>query len=132
MNRQRASAIIIQNKKILLVRDGKADFFSTPGGKPENNENQISALTREIQEEIGVQLKEAKYYYSFDLINQTYNAPQTDHSYIVSIEGTPILSSEICELGWFSKDDIANKVIKVPPAFFEKLFPKLVKENFFS
>ena len=131
MARQRVAAIIIKNKKILLVRDSRADFFSMPGGTPENNENHIAALTREIKEEIGVTMKEISYYFSFNLINQTYKVPQTDHAYIVSIDDEPVSSSEITELGWFSKEDIINKNIKVPPAFFNKLFPKLVEENFF-
>ncbi|MFA5961387.1 MAG: NUDIX domain-containing protein [Parcubacteria group bacterium] len=130
MNRQRVAAVIIQNKKILLVRDDKTIFFGIPGGTLEDNENQISALTREILEEIGVPLEKARYYYSIDHTNQIYNVPQTDHIYIVSIKGIPIPSSEISELGWFSKDDLENKTVKIYPIFYDNIFPKLVKENF--
>lgn len=131
MKRQRVAAIIILNKKILLVRDYKADFFSMPGGTLENDEDHLSALARELQEEIRVSLIKTKYYFSFDLVNQTYNVPQTDHVFIAAIEGTPTPSSEIRELGWFSKDDIQNKIVKVPDAFYEKLFPKLVDDKLF-
>jgi len=130
MNRQRVAAIIIQNEKILLVRDEKADWFSMPGGTLENNEDHRAALARELDEEIGCSIKDSRFYCSFDLINETYNVPQTDHAYIVSIEGNPVCSSEVCELGWFSKEDISNNKVKVPPAFYEKLYPKLVEESF--
>lgn len=130
MNRQRVAAIIIRNKKILLVRDDKADWFSMPGGTLENNEDHNTALARELNEEIKVSIMDAKFYHAFDLVNQTYNVPQTDHTYMVSIDGNPTCSNEIRELGWFSKEDIANNKIKVPPAFYEKLYPKLVIENF--
>ena len=131
MNRQRVAAIIIQNKKILLVRDAQADFFSMPGGAIDPDEDQPTALAREVQEEIGVPMEEAEYFYSYDLMNQVYRIPQTDHTYIVSIDTTPIPSSEIVELGWFSKDDIMNKTVKVDSGFYSELFLKLVEEKLF-
>ncbi len=130
MSRQRATAIIIQDKKILLVRDELASFFSMPGGMIETGEDQQSALAREVEEEIGVPIVSASPYLSFDLINQTYNVPQTDHAYMVTISETPVCSHEICELGWYSKDDILSQKIKVPPVFLTKLVPKLINENF--
>ncbi len=130
MSRQRVCAIILDNKKIFLVRDYKADFFSMPGGSLEESEDHTAAMARELQEEIAVALTDMKYYFSFDLHNQTYNVPQTDHAYIVSLEGTPICSSEIRELGWFTKEDIVSQKVKVPEAFYSKLFPKLVEENY--
>ena len=130
MSRQRATAIIIQNKKILLVRDELASFFSMPGGMIESGEDQLSALAREVEEEIGVPVVSASPYHSFDLVNQTYNVPQTDHTYLVTISGIPICSHEICELGWYSKEDILSRKIEVPPAFLTKLAPKLIDENF--
>ena len=130
MKRQRIAAIIIKNKKILLVRDNKADFFSMPGGTLEINEDHEVAIARELEEEIRCSIKTIKHYHSFDLINQTYNVPQTDHAYLISIQGKPVCSMEICELGWFTKEDIANKKVKVPPAFFKKLYPRLINENF--
>lgn len=130
MRRQRVAAIIIKNKKILLVRDYKADFFSMPGGTLKKDEDHSKALARELDEEIGCSIKDTKYYYSFDLINQTYNVPQTDHTYMTSVKGNPICSAEIRELGWFTKEDIESNQIKVPPAFYDILYPKLVKENF--
>ncbi|NQV13531.1 MAG: NUDIX domain-containing protein [Parcubacteria group bacterium] len=130
MKRQRVAAIIIENKKILLVRDHRSDFFEMPGGTLENNEDHTATIARELDEEIGCSIKNSKYYHSFDLINQTYNVPQTDHAYMISIEKPPICSAEICELGWFSKEDITSKKVIVPPAFHEKLYPKLETENF--
>lgn len=130
MKRQRVAAIIIENKKILLVRDNKADFFSMPGGTLEDNENHDDAIARELMEEIRCSIKDIKFYYSFDLINQTYKVPQTDHAYLVSINEQPVNSMEIRELGWFSREDIENKKIKVPPAFYKKLYPKLLSESF--
>jgi len=130
MTRQKVAAIIIKNKKILLVRDSVMDFFILPGGALEKNEDHDTAIARELKEEIKCTIKKSDYYFSFDSPNQRYNVPQTNHAYFVSINEEPICSTEICELGWFSGDDIANGKVKVPPASYQKLYTKLINENF--
>ena len=129
MKRQRVSAIIIENKNILLVRDDQADFFSMPGGTLEKDEDHATAMAREIMEEIECSIQDMEFYYYFDSINQTYNVPQENHAYRVFINDTPACSMEICELGWFSAQDIAENKVNVPHAFLYNLYPKLVDEN---
>lgn len=129
MNRQRVAAIIIQDKKILLVKDKRSDFYEMPGGKIEEWETHLTTLQREIHEEMWVEVRDAEYYFSFDLWNTTYHVDQTDHAYLVSIEGSPMPSAEIIETGRFSQADIAGKKITVATIFYEKLFPKLVEEQ---
>ncbi|MFH1276146.1 MAG: NUDIX domain-containing protein [Candidatus Woesearchaeota archaeon] len=129
MVRERVAAVIIENKKMLLVRDIKALFFSMPGGSKELDEDNEETLSRELKEELNVVLGENKHYFNFNLINQTYNLPQIDYVYLAKVNGVPKPSSEISELGWFSKEDIQDKTVEVPPAFFEKLFPKLIQDD---
>jgi 8-oxo-dGTP pyrophosphatase MutT (NUDIX family) len=52
--RQRATAIIIRDGKVLLVRDRIASEFSLPGGAMNKGEPTISAATREVYEELGL------------------------------------------------------------------------------
>lgn len=52
--RQRATAIIINNGKVLLVRDRGHHQFSLPGGGINKNEPSISAAAREVYEELGM------------------------------------------------------------------------------
>ena len=89
----------------------------------------MQALARELDEEIKVVMLEARPYHSFDLINQTYNVPQTDHAYIATYTGTPTCSSEVDEMKWVKKEEMLSKEVKVPPAFFEKLLPKLIEDG---
>lgn len=49
--RQRATAIVLRDEKILLVRDRNKPSFALPGGGIENGELAISAIVRELQEE---------------------------------------------------------------------------------
>lgn len=48
--------IYIQNRKILSTRSKGKDTFYLPGGKRETGESDVQTLTREIQEELSVDL----------------------------------------------------------------------------
>lgn len=50
-HRQRATAIVVRDEKILLVRDHTKTSFSLPGGGIERGELAISAVARELNEE---------------------------------------------------------------------------------
>jgi 8-oxo-dGTP diphosphatase len=59
------NAAIIQDKKLLLVR--KNLTWILPGGKPEEGEDDLDCLSREIYEELsGTRLKEINFYKSFE------------------------------------------------------------------
>ena len=50
----RVSAIILNDNKVLLVEMNNNDFLCCPGGHVELGEDSISAVKREIKEEIGI------------------------------------------------------------------------------
>lgn len=71
------AALIIKDGKILLTKRAKGNlayFWEFPGGKIEKGESEVDALTREIKEELGVeikilvQMKEFTHKYDFDTI----------------------------------------------------------------
>ena len=49
----RAAALIIDNDRLLLVRDNAHDSYYTPGGKVRMGESSQQAVLREIKEETG-------------------------------------------------------------------------------
>jgi ADP-ribose pyrophosphatase YjhB (NUDIX family) len=52
--RYRATAVVIRNGKLLLVRDKGHAKFSLPGGGIEKDEPTIGAVARELREELGL------------------------------------------------------------------------------
>ena len=52
--RQRGTAVVIRDGKVLLVRDKGKHRFSLPGGAINKNEPTVSAAAREVYEELGL------------------------------------------------------------------------------
>ena len=58
--RQRGTAIVIRNGKVLLVRDKGHNKFSLPGGGIHKEEPTVSATARELYEELGLHVTSVK------------------------------------------------------------------------
>lgn len=53
-----ARALIVQNNKVLLVKETKQEWWAFPGGGVDHGETVEASLVREIEEELGVPTKE--------------------------------------------------------------------------
>lgn len=82
MTNKRVSAIIIESEKILLIHRIKSDndYFVLPGGSVEENEDNISALIREIREETSLEIEVDKLLWQ---INNEFDK-RTQYIYLVS------------------------------------------------
>ncbi len=125
----KAGAIILKDKKFLIVKPHGKPSFITPGGKYEKGETAEGCLKRELMEELRVQMKSFKHYkdYYFE------KAAHSDHSlslelYIVEIEGRPKASSEIEKLEWLGKEDFESKKFEVAQSF-NTTVPDLIKDG---
>lgn len=49
--------VIIKNKKVLLIKDRKDNFYKFPGGRVEKGQGLEQTCLRETKEEIGVDIK---------------------------------------------------------------------------
>lgn len=123
--RHTARAIIIRDKKLLLVTGHGANYYWSPGGGIENNETPFLALRRELTEELGVQIKSAKHYLSY-MVEET---KQKVDNFLVEITGDIIPSDEITGIAWLSKDNFINKDIIVSVGLAKKLIPALINDK---
>ncbi len=69
--RQRATAIIVQDKKLLVIHRLKygRDYYTLPGGGVEIDETFEEACIREVKEETGldvVSIRQVRKYYTFE------------------------------------------------------------------
>ena len=109
------AAVILRDKKILATQRGYGDLqgrWEFPGGKIEPGENQQSALCREIQEELDVQitvgdfLTTVEYDYSnFHLIMHAYQCELRGEFHLQEHSAARWLESEtLYDVDWLEAD----------------------------
>ena len=103
-------AAVIRDKsgRTLLVRKQGTHVFMQPGGKREPGEDDLTALARELDEELGLTIVAG----SAESLG-TFRARAANKSgrevvaavYEVAVEGTPVPRAEIAELLWFDPEN---------------------------
>ena len=111
--------IIIKDRKVLLVTGYGADFYWTPGGGVEPGETSEETLRREIQEELGVEIKNLVPHSSYIYENQKVE------NYLIKIDGKMATGKEITGIAWYSSES----KIKPSNGFKNTILPRLLKED---
>ncbi len=117
--RHTSRAIIIRDKKVLLVSGYGLSTYWTPGGGVETGESSIEALHREVMEELGVKVISAQPYMSYFLRNLYVE------NYLVEIDSEVSVGNEITKTIWYHKDTD----IRTSEGFKKMVVPKLIKDN---
>jgi len=110
---QTAAAIIINDRKLLAVREVGKEFFIAPGGQIESGENAKQTLVRELQEELGatVNVVDLESFGNFeaDAVNHPGRRVHMK-AFLVREFDACSPNSEIEELKWLSSNDTEVKV----------------------
>ena len=91
--------------RLLLVRKAGSRWFMQPGGKTEQDESALSALRRELVEEIGLAItdQEVRHIGRFASVAANERNSMVDAEiFHVSVRHTPTTQSEIDEAVWVS------------------------------
>lgn len=96
----------IKDRKVLVNRSfGKESFF-VPGGKREGNEHDHQTLTREMNEELTVDILQDSIQHLHTFEAQAHGKPEGTFirlaCYTANYNGSIAPSNEIEEVGWFS------------------------------
>src|SRR3989344_6357206 len=95
------AGIIIENKKLLMVRKYNEPHFIMPGGRIIEGETEENTLERELKEELNVKLLSMKFFRSWEAPHfRDKNKIVKMDTYFVEIEGNPKATEEINELKW--------------------------------
>ena len=117
--RHTSRAIIIKDKKILLLTGHDAGFYWTPGGGIEDGETSVGAVHRELREELNVDIVAFSHYLAYEFENKSVS------SYMVDIDQELSIGNEITGYVWYSKGDD----IKLSRGFEFVLLPKLISDG---
>lgn len=113
-----ASAIVLHDDKVLLVRYGRREdrgYLVGPGGGVRIDEDLREALVREVKEETGLAVKTEKMLFVEDLLSCRYRMLKV--WFLCSLAGgelhkTPEAQEEgITEVGWFSGKQLEDETV---------------------
>ena len=110
--------------RLLTVRKRGTQRFMLPGGKREPGEDDLTALARELAEELGVACASAELLGRFEApaANEA-GATVRSHAYLVEIEGEITIQAEIEELLWM--DPTAPPDAPIAPLLVSQVLPAL-------
>ena len=96
-----AAVILDADGRLLTVRKAGTGAYMLPGGKREPGEDDLTALARELSEELGVRLVSAEMFGNFEAaaINEPGARVRSD-VYSVKVEGAYRPGAEIADLLW--------------------------------
>lgn len=122
---QIAAALINDDKgRLLVVRKAGTEWFMQAGGKIENGESPLSALRRELSEEIGLMLADgdARYLgrYSAPAANEPDHIVEAE-VFHVRTQHDPITRSEIEEAIWV--DHVTATTLPLAPLTRDHILP---------
>lgn len=110
--------------RLLTVRKRGTARFMLPGGKREAGEDDLAALARELDEELGVRIVAATLLGVFEATAANeVDTRVRSHAYRVQIEGEIVLGAEIDELLWL--DPIGRHAAPIAPLLAQKIIPAL-------
>ncbi|RKE46896.1 NUDIX hydrolase [Sphingobacterium detergens] len=121
----KVALIHISNKKILSTRSKSKDKLYFPGGKREHGENDLACLTREIHEELNVNIVENSVSF-FGVFEAVADGREKDivvqmSCYFAEFTGTLTACNEIEHFEWISFVD-KDRTSAVDRLILQKLY----------
>lgn len=104
-------AVLVSGDKALITRAPDDDKWEIPGGRLHQGEDVEKALLREIQEELGVELKLGSVFYTEQFFQGRDGSAHLLITYRVNCpEGTAFApdAREVGELKWITKDELVQ------------------------
>ncbi len=126
----KAGAVIIRDRKLLVSRNKGKEVYVAPGGKLEEGEDDLDALTRELQEEQSIEIdpNSTELLGEFEAIAAGDNSNRTIRMgvYIVNkYSGEPTPTSEVEENAWVD----SRSKLPLGSIFEHDVIPALVKKD---
>lgn len=104
-----ARVLIIQNGKVLLVKEATDDWWAFPGGGVDHGETVETSLVREVEEELGVPAKEISSDFEivcYNIGTVVNSIPRMNLYFKVSVPADSLKeTSHVAKWAWFTKEE---------------------------
>ena len=104
-----ARVLIVQDDKILLVKETDDDWWALPGGGVDHGETIESTLVREVEEELGVPARDVSSDFQiayYNIGNVVNGVPRMNLFFKASVPEKLLKKTDhVAEWAWFPKDE---------------------------
>lgn len=122
---EKCAAVLIKDRRLLVVRKAGTNVFISPGGKIDSGETKLNCLRRELMEELGVRLSKADFFGTFRRPSVFEENDVLIHTYLCEVTGEISVQAEIAEIAWIS-GSVSAAGIEIGTVFSEVVIPKLL------
>ena len=95
--RERATAVLIRDGKVLLVKAPSLADYHMPGGGIESGETPAEAVVRELREETGLLANKLEFLFIWE------SPTNRHHTFLIEAEGEAMLSDEVVSFIWWDR-----------------------------
>ena len=123
---------VIRDNRLLVLKESDNELYLLPGGRAKPGESGEQALSRELKEELGVDLDTSslRHIGTFeDIAAGEEDARVHIELYLGDFSGEMKPSSEVERLVWFARDDDWSRLA---PVTRNKILPALLEQGLMS
>ncbi|GHB28158.1 MutT/NUDIX family protein [Streptomyces viridiviolaceus] len=117
-----AAAIVQRGRLLVVSKQAAPEIFYLPGGKPDAGEEPLEALTRELDEELGVHPLEPRLLAHVESVAALEGVPMRLTLFQARIEGLPRPAAELAGMKWISGHE---RDVRLAPAVTDHVLPLL-------
>jgi 8-oxo-dGTP pyrophosphatase MutT (NUDIX family) len=120
--RRRAGALVINDRRLLLLGERGEGFYWTPGGGLEDGEDLLAAIERELREELGTEPATAEPFLEVwdDIVDE-----QASY-FLVTLSRPPAPPKNATRLVWYGRSDATRGSITVSKRVRVNVVPPLI------
>lgn len=123
----KVGGILLSEKRILVVgkKGASEEEYILPGGKREPGESDLETLSRELKEEISIDITSYSFFGEYTDIALYEHIPIIIKAYLVSTDSEIIPQNEIRDYLWIDRE-YHKKKIKLGSVVAKHIIPKLI------
>lgn len=126
-----AGLVVIEDRKLLLAFSKRKQAYYLPGGKLDEGETSVTAIVREIKEELSIDITpdELEFYCHITAPAYGESPPvmMEQDCFLYTLKSTPEVNAEIEAIRFFSFTAFKEEAVQVPGVLL--LFQQLIKDD---
>ncbi|MFF2348619.1 NUDIX domain-containing protein [Kitasatospora sp. NPDC058115] len=117
-----AAAVVEDGRLLVVSKRAAPDVYYLPGGKPDAGEGPLSALTRELAEELGAAPVGPRHLAEINAVAALEGVPMRMTVFEAGLDRAPAPAAELAALRW---TDGLDPDLRLAPAVRDQLLPLL-------